>query len=256
MRGLARGFVVFAGVVAALLTPSLATAATAYVQRDSGHYEAAPGEANDVTVTQDGQDFHIVDAGASITAGDGCQSVNPHEVICTFSVHADLEVLLGDLDDSFSAPGMTTAILLYGRAGDDTIRGGRGPDWFQGGGGNDTIRTGPGAGTTALGGQDNDTLIGGPHADVLRGEAGDDFVDGNRGRDALSGGHERDSVLGGRGGDTLRGGVGRDTVSGESGDDTLYASDDVRDTVRGGSGFDRGHLDRRLDTVRSIEAFF
>jgi Ca2+-binding RTX toxin-like protein len=251
-----------AAVVAALLTPSLAPAATAYVLGESGHYQASPGEANDVTVTQNGQDFHIVDLGAPITAGDGCQSVSEHEVTCTFAVSAGLEVLLGDLDDSFSASDMTTAILLYGRAGDDTIRGGTGPDWFQGGGGDDTIRTGPGAdpgeeqGNTALGGQGNDTLIGGPHPDVLRGEAGDDVVDGNRGRDAISGGHGHDVVSGGRANDTVRSGEGHDTISGNNGNDRLYARDGLHDTVKGGPGFDYAHLDRGLDSVSSIEAFF
>ena len=107
------------GVAAALVTPSLAPAATAYVHSgsESGHYDAPPGEANDVSVTQDGangQDFHIVDTGATITAGDGCQSVNAHEVTCTFPASMALNVSLDDLDDSFSAPDMTTMILLSG----------------------------------------------------------------------------------------------------------------------------------------------
>jgi hypothetical protein len=127
MRSLAKGCVGFAVVVAGLLAPSLAPAATAFVQDESGYYDAGPGEANDVTVTQDGQNFHIVDPGASIAAGDGCQSVSEHEVTCTFAVSMALNVSSDDLNDSFSAPAMTTAILLSGGDGDDTVQGGHRP---------------------------------------------------------------------------------------------------------------------------------
>jgi Ca2+-binding RTX toxin-like protein len=131
------------------------------VQSESGYYHAAPGEANDVTVTQDGQDFHIVDTGAPITAGDGCQSVNEHEVICTFAVSMALDVLLDDLDDSFSATDMTTASLVSGGDGDDTVQGGNGPDWFWGGAGDPGADPGEEEGNVAYGGTGNDTLIGG-----------------------------------------------------------------------------------------------
>jgi Ca2+-binding RTX toxin-like protein len=254
----------FLGVVAALLTPSLAPAATAYVGSgsESGYYDAAPGEANDVTVTQEGQDFHIVDAGAPITAGDGCQIVSEHEVTCTFPVSMALFVSLDDLDDSFSAPDMTTTIQLSGGNGNDTAQGGKGVDWFWGDAGADVIRTGPGAdpgeeeGNLAFGGPGNDTLKGGSYPDELRGEAGADVVQGNRGRDFLWGGHGDDSVSGGRAGDTIHGGGGHDTVSGDGANDTLYARDALHDRVNGGAGFDRSHLDPGLDSVRSIEAFF
>jgi hypothetical protein len=46
----AKGCIGFAALVVALLAPSLAPAATAFVQDESGYYYAAPGEANDVTV--------------------------------------------------------------------------------------------------------------------------------------------------------------------------------------------------------------
>ena len=251
-------------VAVSLATPTGANAATAFVQSESesGYYQAAPGEANDVTVTQDGQEFHIVDAGASITAGDGCQSVNAHEVTCTFAVSMALFVSLDDLDDTFSAPDMTTAILWSGGDGNDTAQGGIGPDSFWGDAGDDSIRTGPGAdpgeeqGNVAHGGPGNDTLIGGSYHDELWGDAGADFLDGNRARDTLLGGAGNDSLSGGRARDTLYGGKGHDSIRGNWGNDRLYARDGLHDTVRGGRGFDYAQVDRGLDTVRSVSAFF
>jgi hypothetical protein len=40
------------------------------------------------------------------------------------------------------------------------------------------------------------------------------------------------------------------------GDDTLRTRDGFRDTLFGNRGFDRAHIDRGLDIVRSVEAFF
>jgi Ca2+-binding RTX toxin-like protein len=261
MGRFAKGCAGLTVVVAALVTPALAPAATAFVQDESGHYDAAPGEANDVTVTQDGQTFHIVDLGASISAGDGCQSVSEHEVTCTFAVSMALNVSLDDLDDSFSAPGMTTAILLSGGDGDDTVHGGIGPDSFWGGAGDDTIRTGAGAdpgeeqGNMARGGDGNDTLIGGSYFDGLIGGPGADVLAGNGGHDYVYGRRGNDSVSGGRLRDTVSGGKGHDTISGNGGNDWLYARDGLHDTVKGGRGFDHAEVDRGLDTVRSISAF-
>jgi Ca2+-binding RTX toxin-like protein len=247
-----------------LLTPSLAPAATAYVGSgsESGYYDAAPGEANDVTVTQEGQEFHIIDAGAPITAGDGCQSVSEHEVTCTFAVSMALFVSLDDLDDSFSAPDMTTAISLSGGDGNDTAVGGKGVDWFWGDAGADSIRTGPGAdpgeeqGNVAHGGAGNDRLIGGSYHDELRGGGGADFLAGNHGRDTLLGGHGNDELFGGPRADTLGGGTGHDSISGNGGCDRFYTRDGVHDTLKGGLGFDWAQVDRGLDTVRSVGAFF
>jgi Ca2+-binding RTX toxin-like protein len=264
MGSFAKGCVGFAAVVAALLTPSLAPAATAFVQDESGYYYAAPGEANDVTVTQDGfnlQTFQIVDPGAPITAGEGCQSVSEHEATCTFAASMALVVRLDDLDDSFAGPDMVTALQVAGGDGDDTIEGGDGYDTFWGEAGDDSIRTGYGEfiasfANVALGGPGNDTLIGGGRPDLLRGEGGHDFVDGNRGRDTLTGGDGNDSVSGGRARDRVGGGEGHDTISGNGGNDWLYARDGLHDTVKGGRGFDHAHVDRRLDSVSSVNVFF
>jgi Ca2+-binding RTX toxin-like protein len=266
MRVLWSVFIGSLGVLAALLAPSLASAGTAFADIDTGgHYYAAPGEANDVTVTQDGfglATLHIIDAGAPITAGDGCQTVSEHEVTCSVGSGGSLEARLYDLDDSFSAATMKTGIFWAGGEGDDTAQGGQGVDTLWGEAGDDTIRTGPGAadgeaqGNFAHGGDGNDTLIGGSYRDELRGGAGRDSVTGNGGHDILIGGSGNDSVSGGRLRDRVAGGEGRDTISGNGGNDLLYARDGFRDTVKGGRGFDRAEIDRRLDTVRSVGAFF
>jgi Ca2+-binding RTX toxin-like protein len=265
MGSFAKGCVGLAALVAALLAPSLAPAATAFVDDGDAFYYAAPGEANDVTVTQDGFNLatlHLVDLGASITAGDGCQSVSEHEVTCAMTDQF-LAVRLDDLDDSFAAGAMKTAIFWAGGEGEDTAQGGQGVDEFWGEAGDDTIRTGAGAadlwevqGNFAHGGDGNDTLIGGSYGDELRGGAGDDSVTGNGGHDTVVGGKGNDSVSGGRLRDNVGGGEGHDTLSGNGGNDWLYARDGLHDTVKGGRGFDHAQVDRRLDTVRSVNVFF
>jgi Ca2+-binding RTX toxin-like protein len=266
MRSFAKGCVGLGAIVAALLAPSLATAGTAFVANDGvAYYDAAPGEANDVTVTQDGfnlTNLHLVDLGAPLTAGDGCQSVSEHEVTCLFSPNSGLLVSLDDLDDSYSAAAMKTSTRWSGGDGNDTAQGGQGVDELWGEAGDDTIRTGAGAdpgeeqGNLAYGGDGNDTLIGGSYSDLLRGGAGDDSVTGNGGHDTVVGGKGNDSVSGGRLRDNVGGGEGHDTLSGNGGNDWLYAQDGLHDTVKGGRGFDHAEVDRRLDTVRSVGAFF
>ncbi|WP_028030908.1 beta strand repeat-containing protein [Gemmobacter nectariphilus] len=104
-------------------------------------------------------------------------------------------------------------VLLLGEfAG--TVIGGTGSDWvraqsaagssallLQGNAGNDTLE----------GGNGNDRLIGGLGADALDGGAGNDVLRGGAGNDLLQGGAGADTMAGGAGDDTLQGGNGSDT---------------------------------------------
>jgi len=92
-----------------------------------------------------------------------------------------------------------------------------------------------------------DVLVGTRKRDIIIGAGGNDRLLGRRGNDTLRGGNGRDRLVGGAGRDKLLGGGGRDT---------LVAKDRTRDVLNGGGGRDRAHRDRRLDRVRSIEAFF
>jgi Ca2+-binding RTX toxin-like protein len=328
MRFLLKRLLWSAGVLAALLlSPSVALAANVYVQGESGRYVADPGEANDITVTKDSPHvFRIVDQGATIAAGDGCESVSAHEVTCSVAMDF-IRFSLGDQDDSASAAGADGFFGLSGEGGDDTLEGGLKPDDLWGGPGSDTVRAGPAIDpgeeqvNYVYGGSGDDTLIGGlgndifdyrscdPGADEFIGGGGynrvsykgcdarvgvtlDDVADdgavdegdnvhsdidsvngtrfgdhligngnvnslsGNGGNDVISAFGGRDVLAGGLGKDTLRGGGDHDHFYGQGGDDTIYARDRLRDVIEGGSGFDRARINRGLDSVKSIEAFF
>jgi Ca2+-binding RTX toxin-like protein len=117
--------------------------------------------------------------------------------------------------------------LVYGRGGDDTLRGARA----------------------------GDTLIGDRGNDILRGAPGDDTLMAGRGHDALLGNRGQDFILGGSGNDRLVGGRARDALRGGAGRDLLLAREGRADRVGGGAGFDRARVDH-LDIANSIESLF
>src|SRR3954471_11819903 len=78
-------------------------------------YSADSGEANRVTVVNEGQGSRIRDDGAELRAGTECDQVSPHEVFC----HAKgLVAVLGDGDDSLRAHNGG----VHGGAGNDALR--------------------------------------------------------------------------------------------------------------------------------------
>jgi Ca2+-binding RTX toxin-like protein len=97
---------------------------------------------------------------------------------------------------------------------------------------------------------------------TLDGGAGDDFLVGNDEDDVLRGGDGRDTLDGGRGRNALFGDAGPDSLDGRSdqpafvdggaGDDLLITSNQLRDTVRGGTGTDAAIIDV-LDDVNGVE---
>ena len=95
-------------------------------------------------------------------------------------------------------PGSKDRDLLYGREGNDTLRGDNQHDCLVGQAG-------------------NDQLVGDNHDDVLIGGAGDDTLDG---------GNNDDLLVGGAGADTFKGGAGRDECRGDAAD--TYISCEVR----------------------------
>src|SRR5690606_19137792 len=74
-----------------------AAAATVRVIGDVVEYEAASGEANELSINQVGTELRFTDHGAPIS---GCPAGGPHTVVCTVPVLRQIVVRLGDMDDT------------------------------------------------------------------------------------------------------------------------------------------------------------
>lgn len=189
-----------------LTAPGLANGATAKVGDSGGSgllfsYVADPGEANQVDINQASGTITVQDTGAVITAGDGCVSVDAHEVTCTITFIDGLDVFLGDMGDSLVLTGDSQAWDVHGGGGNDTLQeacsgrcgflnAGTGDDVLEGrdlagGAGLDTL-TGTDKRDFLSGGPGNDTLMGAGRHDELEAGPGDDFIDGGWGSDTLS----------------------------------------------------------------------
>ena len=187
-----------------------ASASTVAVDNLFLRYVAAAGEANQLTITPiDRSALQVVDLGATIDAGDGCQQVGAHQARCTGEDGGPLfnaEVDAGDMNDTviLSVPS-TVAGLLGEYVG---LR-------ADGGAGDDELRV-------------DDTL------DNRFGAWGD--LDGGIGDDRLFGDNENDSLDGGGGRDELYGGRGDDRLTDGDNDQAVGATAPGPDLLDGGSG--------------------
>ena len=255
-----------AGLAGAIMTcvaavPGVAEASTVATRIDSDNpnfgrivYSAAPGELNRLTVTEvDDQTLSVVDTGAVIVPGGGCQAVGAHTAQCTTKgmpgepglIRAN--VWAGDLNDLVKTDG--PGLAGSGGPGDDTLEGdSRVANRLNGGGGRDTL----------IGGGNDDLLTDGDStgavdSDRLEGRGGADTVNyANRTASvrvslpstATAGEAGENDVLvsisrarGGAGDDDLRGSPGRNSLDGNGGDDRLY-SHGGEDFLDGGAGDD------------------
>lgn len=281
----ARGLAVVTALLGAGICASAAQAATVSVSSATEEegtlvsfgLSAADGEANRVTVTARppaGKRRIVVfrDAGATLTAGEGCQAGAAGAVVCRAE--------FGDFANS---------VDVYAKDGNDTVDASavalRGFTVFvDGGTGSDAIagsRTLPNAlfGDFVSSEVGDDRLTGGRRDDFLQGGPGDDLIDGRGGSDqatyrderkrvradlaagtAVSAAGERDTLRsierleGGDGRDILRGNAARNVIQGLGGDDLLdgRGGDDLlqgaegprfrgppdRDLLRGDAGRD------------------
>lgn len=167
--------------------------------------------------------------------------------------------------------GLSCGDLLDGGAGNDRILGGTGRDTLRGRIGNDRLLGGAandilngGLGSDRLdGGEGNDLLKGRRGLDLLIGGAGNDVMSGGRRNDRLRGGSGNDTVDGGQGDDFVKGGGGNDILTGRTGRDTLvgFAGDDTivgglaNDLIVGSAGADRlsGKRGRDVFEYRSLQ---
>ncbi|WP_318843216.1 Hint domain-containing protein [Gemmobacter serpentinus] len=146
--------------------------------------------------------------------------------------------------------------LVYGGAGNDTIRTGDDADTIYGGSGNDHIDSGVDADVvdagdgddTVIGGEGSDTISLGDGNDLAYGGYGPDVPDAvnipdatdlrpDNARDLIYGGAGNDTIFGQDDDDTLYGGTGNDSLDGGIDDDELHG-DEGNDTLRGGQGAD------------------
>jgi Ca2+-binding RTX toxin-like protein len=229
----------------------------------SNSLDGGPG--NDTLRGGIGDDALDGGLGADVLSGGGSSDC--------ISYAARVNPVVVDLDGSDGEAGEGDAIAndvecVIGGSGDDTISGGSNVVQIQGRAGDDTLNSlsspltqlmtldGDLGDDVLIGGSGLDNLTGGPGRDTLTGRGFEDTLWGGDGPDILRGGGRRDRIFGGGGNDLLVGGPGRDFMSGDAANDTFWARDDTRDRVRGVAGFDRARVDRRLDVVTTIEAFF
>src|SRR4051794_28218194 len=284
---------VLAMVAGVALAPASAHAGRLYVQSPSiptkAFYDAAPGEANQVTVTYHAPsrgEVTVHDAGALVEAVAPCESIDEHTAHCPPDAvpegypgfaHIELQVRLGDGDDRLttdSGPDFPFgSIVASGGKGDDVLAGDKAGDRLDGGSGADRLSGGDGPDILSDGdrsGQspqrdvldagtsepypENDTVsyehrTAGVTADLAHG------VGGEPGEDDTLRGFE--SAVGGAGDDRITAGSGSRHLSGKGGDDTLTGGPGFN-SLTGGNGDDTlvsGPAENEFDGGRGFETY-
>jgi Ca2+-binding RTX toxin-like protein len=276
-------------LVLGLALPASASAATLTVSGGTPSeltYQAAPGELNDVAVSdlfdERGAGLTVSDAGAAFTVDPACDAGPPLQ--CP---HRPIAVHLGDRSDRASVISHFVDASVWGDDGSDEIlssgfnsvaNGGAGNDRLRvnaaddaaafGGGGSDRIDAASGFLARAFGESGNDLIVHGPSIRaILDGGPGSDVIvglpeafstleaHGGTGADVLAvqptGGNGRITgwtLSGDDGDDLIAGGPGADTVDGGRGRDAIYTAGGDADTVSCGSGYDTVRADAS-DTV-------
>ncbi|GLY15602.1 hypothetical protein LWF15_03725 [Kineosporia rhizophila] len=236
------------------------------------HYTAAPGQANQLTVTtelaDDGFYRYTIDDSQPIDAGEGCEypaAADLTEVVCLVEgresqdPYVMAKFRLGDQSDTVRFHNRTRQAYYSNEfwlgAGNDKADTRPQPGAIDGSGiwgqdGRDQITAG-GIGDLGgvWGGNNNDTIrIGGGYNsahggngdDKLYGDKRASFLRGDRGDDLLDGGAGADGLYGGEGNDVVYGRAGADELFGNSGNDRLYGGPGT-DTISGGPG--RDHIE-------------
>ena len=255
-----------------LLVPASAAASSVGMKNGALFYAGASGEANDVVVWREGDNYIFTDT-QQIAAGPGCMTSSRADAVGGgyTAVCSALGVWIGNLDagdgDDTITDSTATGLILRGGAGVDRIDAGAGDDYLDGGDDADTLN----------GGDGDDSLDGGAGPDALVGQAGTDrakysmrasavgvTLDGlandgssseadNVQTEAVEGGWGNDVLTGDEGDNRLYGAIGDDTLTGGGGDDYLEGSfeDDV---LEGGAGVDDVRGNSGADSIRSRDS--
>ncbi len=153
MRGSRLGIALAAALLLTLLAATPAMGANVLMDGTTLRYNAAPGEANTLTITQSGAEFAVSD-GVPVTPGAGCASVDATSATCSGATL--IRVNVGDLDDTVTIDAPTPS-EIFGQTGNDILTGGAGNDTIDGKEGDDTLTGGDG--TDSVFGKDGDDLI-------------------------------------------------------------------------------------------------
>jgi len=269
-------------VIAACAISSPAQAGTVEARTsDELVFAAAPGETNNLTITQSAGEysFTVVDDWPLTALGE-CVSIDMFTAVCTPESNVDVTATLGDLDDSavivvdllgpiWGEDGADTITVTSRLSDDGFANGGRGNDTLvnqqgdnglNGGGGDDTLTTFAShifmrgwGGDDVLDGRTVQTIYvdAGPGRDRVMGGYGYDELSGGGGRDVLIGGRGADDISGGAGDDVLKGGPGANRMHGDGGDDLIVGGRHREFYVYGGGGSDTFLMrDGKRDTMR------
>ncbi|MBW4514252.1 MAG: DUF4347 domain-containing protein [Timaviella obliquedivisa GSE-PSE-MK23-08B] len=143
---------------------------------------------------------------------------------------------------------------VFGGSGNDLIRGRRGRDRLVGNDGRDRI-LGQQSDDVIRGGKGNDVIDAGLGNDRVNGGQGNDIIRGRRGRDIIRGGNGNDIIRGQKSADKLLGGNGDDIITGGQGDD-LITGGRGKDLLNGRGGADQfiyRNFNERNDRIRGFE---
>lgn len=222
---------------------------------------ADPGERNRITFSgptnyvDSAPEFTVqtvVDQGAPIKAGTGCEQVSTHKVRCdpardAFQTDIPAETLISTGDAADRVTIIDGATTVLGGSGNDRLIAKAAVVTLKGEAGNDRIRSESPQGGVLDGGRGSDSLSVGKDTNslVVRGGPGNDRLTGNISDDILNGGSGRDLLLGRGGDDDLNGGSGRDRIFGGAGADAIVSRDRFRDWVNCGGGRDKLRADAR-----------
>ncbi len=170
-------------LVALVVLPGAAEAASVSRDVNTLHFTAERGEANQAQITSSGTDIVIADPGAGRLVdrdGPGGCTVAAGVATCPSAGLTTAQVALRDRSDSLTATGNLAALAPFtfdAGSGDDTIRGGNGADVVLGGEGNDFID----------GNLGNDFVLAGTGNDSIQWDPGDasDTLEGQADHDKL-----------------------------------------------------------------------
>ena len=233
-------------VLAVLAVPAIAAAATVTPSGTSITFQASPGEANDLTVTNPSPDeYRFTEDSLPVLDGDGdlglgfnpCQQTAFDEVTCSMPGLAAINVDLDDLGDEVDSSAVPVNTLVDAGDGVDTVATGAGNDILGGSVGIDDLNGNAGfdefdggAGADLMdGGPDTDTLTYGNRATSVSvdldgvaddGNANDGNADAPTNIENLIGTDFDDTLTGDGDDNELRGGPGPDLLDGEGGFDT------------------------------------